>query len=322
MARLPLEMINEIICRLRVKDLLRYRSVCKEWCSLMDGPGFIRTHFKRSKPGIFIDDYFNLYWVDLDSLDSPIRLDKSEKYTKLPFNNTDSPYPPAVIGFGYDPFINDHKLLTSTIISRGKDMSDSLCEFQLYCVKAKTWERLTQDFSDNFGYDDFGRHALVSTSLYWLVMPRRQEAEHGSSTQFVFAFDLVTYKVSKFSLPNFEREPELCTLGVELGGCLCLLCPYNEPERSLDNWVMKDLESSLGPTWAKQFSVARSDGPGYFVYGVPLKYYKTTDQLLLYVDCERLILYDLRTKTTKDVKIPGIPESVGALLGVRSLVGI
>ncbi|POO02560.1 F-box domain containing protein [Trema orientale] len=277
MARLPLEMINEIICRLSVKDLLRYRSVCKEWCSLIDGPDFIRTLLG--------------YWRS----DAAVWDPSTRKYTKLSFNNTDSPYPSAVIGFGYDPVIDDHKLLTSTIISRGKDMS----EFQLYRVKAKTWERLTEDFSDNFGYDDFGRHALVSTSLAC------DAKAAGSRTWLKYP---IRFRVRSRDLQSeqvFVAEFRKRTCPLHTGGRIRRLPLLALPLRR-----------------TRTSQVARSDGPGYFVYGVPLKYYETTVQLLLYVDCERLILYDLKTKTTKDVKIPGIPESIGALLGVRSLVGI
>ncbi|XP_074378659.1 F-box protein CPR1-like [Apium graveolens] len=74
---LPCEMINEILCRVPVKYVLRCRSVCKDWCSLIDSTAFIKKHLKTSRDrnagaGLMIeklggDEKF--YLASLDSLD-------------------------------------------------------------------------------------------------------------------------------------------------------------------------------------------------------------------------------------------------------------
>ncbi|KAK3019943.1 hypothetical protein RJ639_004926 [Escallonia herrerae] len=46
--RLLTELITDILSRLPVKSLLRFRSVSKPWCALIDGPDFIKMHLKQT----------------------------------------------------------------------------------------------------------------------------------------------------------------------------------------------------------------------------------------------------------------------------------
>ncbi|XP_074378653.1 F-box/kelch-repeat protein At3g23880-like [Apium graveolens] len=73
---LPCEMIDEVLCRVPVKYVLRCRSVCKDWCSLIDSTAFVKKHLKTSRDrnagaGLMIikvcaDQMF--YLASLDSL--------------------------------------------------------------------------------------------------------------------------------------------------------------------------------------------------------------------------------------------------------------
>ena len=45
---LPLEIIIDILKRLRVKSLLRFRAVCKDWRNLLESPSFIEEHYHHS----------------------------------------------------------------------------------------------------------------------------------------------------------------------------------------------------------------------------------------------------------------------------------
>nr|XP_017240031.1 PREDICTED: uncharacterized protein LOC108212829 [Daucus carota subsp. sativus] len=44
---LPEEMVNEILCWLPVRTLLRFRSVCKSWLSIISQPNFIKAHMDK-----------------------------------------------------------------------------------------------------------------------------------------------------------------------------------------------------------------------------------------------------------------------------------
>lgn len=76
MACLPWEMTAEILCRLPVKDLFRYRCVAKLWRSLIDGQDFMKKHLNHSletnsNHGLILRNrsHQDFSWVDLDKLD-------------------------------------------------------------------------------------------------------------------------------------------------------------------------------------------------------------------------------------------------------------
>ncbi|EEF36313.1 ubiquitin-protein ligase, putative [Ricinus communis] len=84
--KLPPELLTEILTRLPVDCLLRFRSISKSWCAKIDDPNFIKTHLKKSRETnsnltlIFAGshpDYF--YNVNLDSLNSIIKLENPIK---------------------------------------------------------------------------------------------------------------------------------------------------------------------------------------------------------------------------------------------------
>ncbi|XP_021719066.1 F-box/kelch-repeat protein At3g23880-like [Chenopodium quinoa] len=51
---LPEELLTEILARLPSKTLLKFRSVCKTWCSLIDSSDFIKLYNNTSKTHYFI----------------------------------------------------------------------------------------------------------------------------------------------------------------------------------------------------------------------------------------------------------------------------
>ncbi|XP_059645933.1 F-box protein CPR1-like [Cornus florida] len=80
MSQLPPDVIADIVSRLVVKLLLRFRCVSKWWCALIDSPAFIKSHLNRS---IETNNHRSLFLkdsgatIDLESLefDNPINWD-------------------------------------------------------------------------------------------------------------------------------------------------------------------------------------------------------------------------------------------------------
>ncbi|XP_076893333.1 F-box protein CPR1-like [Bidens hawaiensis] len=48
MAELAFDVVEQILVRLDVKDLIQYKSVCKSWLSLISGPRFVQAHLNHN----------------------------------------------------------------------------------------------------------------------------------------------------------------------------------------------------------------------------------------------------------------------------------
>ncbi|XP_042507336.1 F-box protein CPR1-like [Macadamia integrifolia] len=68
---LPEALITDILSRLPVKSLLRFRCVCKTWCALIDDPAFVKDHLNQSLASnsnlrLIFREYY-LFSADLDA---------------------------------------------------------------------------------------------------------------------------------------------------------------------------------------------------------------------------------------------------------------
>ncbi|MBA0749010.1 hypothetical protein Gogos_002977 [Gossypium gossypioides] len=100
MSPFPTDMIPNILCRLPVKTLLRFKCVSKPWGSLIDDSHFVRSHLHQSLKtnnnvelfldnGAEIDD--NAYAVDFDSLNNLVQFPR-------PFTAEITKYRSRIIG--------------------------------------------------------------------------------------------------------------------------------------------------------------------------------------------------------------------------------
>ncbi|XP_057438933.1 F-box/kelch-repeat protein At3g23880-like [Lotus japonicus] len=63
---LPQDLITEILLRLPVKSLVRFKAVCKFWRSLISDPHFARTHFELAAPRFVFNTFHGIRTMDLD----------------------------------------------------------------------------------------------------------------------------------------------------------------------------------------------------------------------------------------------------------------
>ncbi|KAF4350276.1 hypothetical protein F8388_017660 [Cannabis sativa] len=340
-----------------LKDLVRYRSVCKEWRTLIDAPHFIKMQLKSSKQGLFIfinnekNQQKDMYWLDLTNQGCSIEKirssippfgtpsgcyngliitqDRPSIYNPFTKNHTPlshysyrlSPYA-KVIGLGYDPLIDDYKVVAHTRFDSIRQ--NYVSKYHLYYVKAQTLKRLNchDAFLENYGYE-LSNCAFVDNCLYWIVVK-----SESSGMNLIFAFDLKTEKHNTLSLP-FQSKGNAFR-AVEFEGSVCVIKPiYRDigPLLDYEIWVMKDHDKENSScNWSMLFSVV-SGVFGSNLSVVPLKYYNTTnDQIFLMLDFHKLVVYDLKTNTViKIVRFHDLMaksgNSLSVFMGVQSLIG-
>ncbi|XP_057425072.1 F-box/kelch-repeat protein At3g06240-like [Lotus japonicus] len=78
---LPQDLITEILLRLPVKSLIRFKAVCKFWRSLISDPLFANSHFELATPRLVFSTRLGIQTMDLDGclhsnpISEPINVD-------------------------------------------------------------------------------------------------------------------------------------------------------------------------------------------------------------------------------------------------------
>ncbi|KAJ0082324.1 hypothetical protein Patl1_09779 [Pistacia atlantica] len=341
MSKIPPDIITDILCKQPVKSLLRFRAISKACCSLIDGQDFVKMHLNHSlqtKSNLsLILKGLHLYTVEFDTLDTPLDLNhplyigggtevigssnglivfrnseqdfalynpSTRKLKRLPVCEiglpSDSCSPGYVFyGFGHDPIKDDYKLLRMVQFKENDPdeiVSSSFgYEVKVYGLKTNSWRKISNlpkylRYLFQFFYHLIFRRGygvLASGSLHWAA-PRR--LEFVDVPNLIVAFDLVKEEFRELSLPDYGDESDNINKNFQLDvgvleGSLCVVC-YRDQVYA-DVWMMKE-------------------------YG--------GDKVLVEVNGEKLLWYDLEKKRLRSVRIKGGPDSFGAEMCVGSLV--
>ncbi|KAG2688546.1 hypothetical protein I3760_09G100800 [Carya illinoinensis] len=354
MAGMPLDVLTDILCRLPVKPLLQFRSICKSWRCLIDSPDFIYLHHKNSTETgsnltLILRKDSDLYSVDLHVMHNAVDLAHPlmcysnriqvlgscngllcianvaedialwnpflRKHKVLPFLPVDrnkkygSGLPGAwVYGFGYDSVHEDHKLVR---ISQFIDLDNEVVVSKVKVYSLRENElRDSEDMPYVLCYTR-KNGTLASGCLHWVANRKFKFDEAG----MIVAFDLTVESFREVPMPECTKENIQIDVGV-LGGCVCMVANYNYLH--VDVWVMK--EYGVKESWAKLFTVAKNEVLGGALrYLKPLAYSKSGEEVLFQQNHERLVWYDLRGKSVRNVNLRGLPASFEAEICVQSL---
>lgn len=295
MSDTPADIIVDILIRLPVKCLLRFRCVSKQFLSIINSQDFVNRHLQfhsSRKKVIFQGTRSDIYLLDLSSVhnnDIPFenwqrednidvigscdgllvirnaRLDSTglfnvstKKYSILP----PCVVPPCMFlydfcgyGFGRDPGSNDYKLVT---ILKSKVVT-IVC---VYSFEANSWKVIDSGpVYSRYKYGIWGNGAFVEGSLNWIgnyYMPEVDRIKY-----FILSYDLENETCPEVLVPDAienYRQGSILTLKV-WGGCLCLLYSYHDPNSSsiIDVWVMK--EHGVKSSWVKMHSFSEQGIP-------------------------------------------------------------
>lgn len=209
-----------------------------------------------------------------------------------------------IYGFGYDHVNDDYKVVRIV-----QFWDEVVNEVKVYSLKSNSWQRI-KDFPYYLSY----KHAngmLVNGALHWVVTPQFDSED----VKLIASFNLETEEYQLVPQPEYSEKNFHMNVG-ELGGSLCVLCNYYLSY--IDIWVMNDY--GVKNSWVKLISVAQPYDIRSFEYLKPIAYSKSGDQVLLEQEGAKLLWYDLKSKTVKNIRIPGMANFSEAYVFVGSLV--
>ncbi|XP_058753567.1 F-box protein CPR1-like [Vicia villosa] len=354
MAELPSEVITEILSRVPAKPLLRLRTICKWWRSLIDSTDFVFFHLTKSRHSIIIlRQNSRLFELDLNSMDRVKELDHplmcySNRIKVLGSCNgllcicniADD------IAF-WNPSIRKHRIIPSEPLIR-KETKENHAITTLLAARVY-----------GFGYDSFsGEYKLVSIS-YFVDLHNRSFDSHvkiytmrtdvwktltsmpyalccartmgvylsgalhwvvtrdlePESLDLIVAFDLRFEVFREVKLPG-SVDGKLDMDVAVLRGMLCMV--ENRGKDGFDVWVMR--EYGLGESWCKLFSVEQPRDVKLIKSLKPLGYSKNGDKVLFEQDSKKLCWYNLASKDLSWVRISGMPNNIEGTVCMGSLV--
>ncbi|KAK6156411.1 hypothetical protein DH2020_010659 [Rehmannia glutinosa] len=310
----PEEIIEEILSRLPVKSLLKFRCVSKSWRSLIGSKRFIKTHLQNSTNNasfthhriVFLDSYpqtlrhaslrslLNEPVIDtlafdypMYTLDDPIRLvgccdglisilmGQRQFFLWNPSTRTYKALPDVDEGF-------KHPYVTQCGFGFDESNSDYKAVGKIYSLKTNSWKTLMGLDVDSF-VEEGGK--LVSGKLHW-----ERKSDLNNRIWDIVSFDLKSEVYGIVDQPNYREGKYHPSLGV-LGGCICVLCDYKKI--CVDVWVMK--EYGVRESWVKvlvvpypcDHRIARfstpffigSQGEILFMYGLSFAVYYPKDKI-------------------------------------------
>nr|XP_043613633.1 F-box protein CPR1-like [Erigeron canadensis] len=257
------EIHEQILIRLSVRDLIRCKSVCKSWLSLISKPQFIKAHLNQNdqidrkndiighrrivmsklpynSDGAFEFDNYTfdfcrshllgsangLVCVSLSRTEIVIVNPSTREVNKITKPQIPAETGPLFWGFGHDSYVDDYK----AVIGYLKD-ENCTC-FQVFSLKANTWkmiEEVNHAFSSRIG-------VLCKGALHWVAY------DNSSKKNIVLSFSLLDEKFVEVPQPDDVRyqydvaQEFLMRLGT-MKDCLCVFLH----ESLLDElWVMKE----------------------------------------------------------------------------------
>ncbi|KAL6536574.1 hypothetical protein OROGR_001818 [Orobanche gracilis] len=348
---IPPEIIMEILARLPVKSLLKFRCVCKFWLSLISSSQFIKIHLKNSTDNLILSNHMLLLTIcnrNFDLRHCSVKSLMFEPHTvaytiDYPMKNHHSAV--WVVGscnglvcvaideddiFLWNPATRLSKKLPPVSVQLrqgfyyiwgfGYDESDDDYKVVgVFCV-----------FRDGSHYDSVVKIYSLRTDSWKIIesfkggVPLHDSgkfasgklhfpATHEFSDWNIVSLDLNSEDYGTVEQPNYGEVFFDASLGV-LRGCLCVICNY-ENVRS-DVWVLK--EYGIKESWTKLVTIPYFGEAGKSFFLSPLCMLPN-GEILLAVGTG-LVVYDPRASCFRYLETSNISAFLEADIYFESLV--
>ncbi|GJZ40302.1 putative F-box domain-containing protein [Tanacetum coccineum] len=253
------DVVEEILSRLLVKDLLRCKSVCKSWYSLISSPSFVRLQCKYGY------DRWRWRWTwrwtvggssnglvcvySSSGSDEPIRVTNplTRKCRELlrPPRLYSFALDRLCLGFGYDTSTDDYKVVI-VMNDYSDDDRDSKALVHILNLKSNIWKPLGH-FNYRFNYYLATPGILYNEALHWFWFDANDTT---NDKVLIVSFDLAKEEFREIPQPDDTRYVwgKGSTLGI-IEGRLCIFTRMiyvnNNPPFCV--WVIKNY--NVKPSW-------------------------------------------------------------------------
>ncbi|MCD9642893.1 hypothetical protein HAX54_029936 [Datura stramonium] len=350
-ANLPQELLINIFCRLPAKSIGKLRCVSNTLNSLLSDKHFLKTHFTSShlqepEKLILLSNSISFHTITFNNTDvflnsinfqqtpgdqfvevcgscnglvlilneddakvviNPITLD-FKKIPKSPFA-LDPIGSFSMHGFGYDSVNDEYKIVVISRYDHDNEYEPDILDMfmDIYSLKIGSWRRIKSSPYDH-AVPELASGVFVNGALHWLA------SKKPDYSSVIGAFVLSDEEFVEVPAPSsLDKDKFVFNKLVVLGGCLCMV---DNPEGNrIDVWMMK--EYGVEESWTK-FCV---DGLDFYDFLKPLCFIRDEEEVVVNMDVEKLIVYNVKEEKSRDLEVDGIPDrfdSIGTF--VESLV--
>ncbi|XP_076923059.1 F-box/kelch-repeat protein At3g06240-like [Bidens hawaiensis] len=258
MAELAFDVLEEILIQLDVKDVIRCKSVCKSWQSLISGPRFVKAHLNHNIKSDRdnqrlghrrIHAYVEVNWTYIvgscnglvciypkagEFLVTNPSTRQQRILQTLPYMLKEKEDMISHIecwGFGYDSSSDDYKVVAGFRKDR-HTITKQTTFFHVLTLKSNTWKVIGELEYQNM----YVRKGILCDGvLYWFI------TKENYREKIIIYLDLSTEELKEIPQPDdadYNNGPfSTHRLGL-VQDCLCIhSCPFRE---SYNIWVMKN----------------------------------------------------------------------------------
>ncbi|XP_047339732.1 F-box protein CPR1-like [Impatiens glandulifera] len=219
MVQLPDEIIEEILCGLPLKDLLRFRCVSKSRLALInDGTDNVFLWNPSTKKSIQLPS---------------------------PASSADGKIWWWVNRFGYDHINNDYKVVKLIFFENGKDY-----EINVYSLKSNSWHS-PKKFPYRPRLSSIGDF-ITGGAMHWMSKMGSDSKSKRSIVDQIVAFDLGTEKYRVITPPELSGS-HFCLYLSNLEGCLSATVHYYS--WTVDIFLLKEY-GGKNEHWSKLISIS------------------------------------------------------------------
>ncbi|KAL2227812.1 F-box/kelch-repeat protein At3g23880-like [Sesamum indicum] len=349
---LPEEIVEEILSRLPVKSLLKFRCVSRSWYSLIGSKEFIKAHLEKSTKNTNFTHHrlvLNLFLPNHTlrhcSLNSLLNEPVTDAFVfDDPMYNPD--YSIRIVGccngvicilidrkrfFLWNPSTRmskklpdiDDKLKHGDITKFGFGV-DGSGDYKVFAVLSVFWITGKYQATGNV-------YSLKTNS--WRRIKDRDEVSFDEGGKFVsgklhwgkksgrdLRWDIVSFDLERevygvVEQPSYRQGGFKPSLGV-LDGCLCVLCDYCD--NCLDVWLLK--EYGVSESWSKVLTIPYPRDGWAGPFSTPL--FIGPERAILVVNGFIFVVYCPKDNQLSSARIVNSDDIHGAEVYVESLVSL